>query len=165
MEVFATRPEYDPSHLTDGYDWPSLGPARVIDVGGAQGHVATELAKRFDNLDILIQDMDKVVENAGARIPVELRGKAKFMAHDIFAPQPPGARIIIQDTCMPEPGVVAWWKEKYLRAEDLNMGAIFNSHERTVDEWGALLASADSRFSLQRVIEPKLSALGIIEVM
>lgn len=44
------------------------------------------------------------------------------------------------------------------------MGAVFNSLERTVSEWKALLRNADPRFVLKQVIEPKGSALGIIEI-
>lgn len=51
------------------------------------------------------------------------------------------------------------------RAEDLTMGAIFNSKERTVSEWSALFKDADPRFVLKGVIEPKGSALGILEVV
>lgn len=45
------------------------------------------------------------------------------------------------------------------------MTAIFNSQERTIDEWTALLTHADTRFVLKGVIEPKGSALGIMEVV
>lgn len=51
------------------------------------------------------------------------------------------------------------------RAEDLNMAAIFNSRERTVHEWKALFQEADPRFVLHKVIEPRGSALGILEVV
>lgn len=50
------------------------------------------------------------------------------------------------------------------RAVDLNMAAIFNSHERTVAQWKELLAGADARFSLQEVVSPPGSALSIIDV-
>ncbi|KAF4633293.1 hypothetical protein G7Y89_g4831 [Cudoniella acicularis] len=197
MEVFAARPEYDPLYIIDNYDWASLGPTQVVDVGGAQGHIAMSLARRFENLNILVQDMDKVVEKAELGVPEELKGRVRFMAHDFFAPQTiqadifffrwilhnwsdkycililraqipvlkRGTRLIIQESCMPEPGAVALWKEKDLRAEDLNMGAVFNSRERTVNEWAVLLKDADPRFVLKGVTEPKGSALGIIEVI
>lgn len=64
---------------------------------------------------------------------------------------------------MPEPGAVSARREEDLRAEDLNMGAIFNSRERTVHEWKELLTQADPRFELGRVSEPTGSALGILE--
>jgi hypothetical protein len=51
------------------------------------------------------------------------------------------------------------------REEDLNMGAIFNSKERTVNEWRALLISADPRFVLKGVTESEGLDLGILEVV
>ncbi|KAI0428313.1 hypothetical protein F5Y09DRAFT_343758 [Xylaria sp. FL1042] len=35
VKVFATRPEYDPIHIMNNFDWASLGQALVLDVGGA----------------------------------------------------------------------------------------------------------------------------------
>lgn len=44
------------------------------------------------------------------------------------------------------------------------MAAVFNSHERTVDQWKALLTLADSRFELRNVISPHGSALSLFDV-
>jgi hypothetical protein len=40
----------------------------------------------------------------------------------------------------------------------------FNSYDRHLDEWKALLAAADQRFVLRRVIESNESNLSILEV-
>ena len=40
----------------------------------------------------------------------------------------------------------------------------FNSYDRHLDEWKALLAAADKRFVLHRVYVPENSMLGIIEI-
>lgn len=45
------------------------------------------------------------------------------------------------------------------------MASVFNSRERTADEWEKLLAAADPRFVMLKVIRPKGSALQIIEVV
>ena len=45
------------------------------------------------------------------------------------------------------------------------MGAVFNSRERTLADWKVLLKEADTRFLLMNVIEPKGSALGILEIV
>ncbi|ROV87601.1 hypothetical protein VSDG_09604 [Cytospora chrysosperma] len=73
------------------------------------------------------------------------------------------ARLIIQETIMPEPGTVALWKEKNTRATDINMAAAFNGQERTESELESLIKQVDSRFNLCRVIEPPGSALGMLE--
>lgn len=146
MQVFTDRPQFNLSYVTDSYDWASLGDAQVVDVGGSSGHVSLALAKKFNNLSMTVQDMEKVVEHA--TVPEEFQGRVKFMAHDILAQQPVrgadvyylrwilhnwsdkycmvilralvpalkrGAKVIINETLMPEPGAVALWKEKNLR--------------------------------------------------
>ncbi|KAK8102241.1 hypothetical protein PG984_015387 [Apiospora sp. TS-2023a] len=75
-----------------------------------------------------------------------------------------GSRVLIQDFYMPKPGEVALWKEKDARAMDLNMTATFNGLERTADDWNALFQAADPRFVLQKIIQPKGSALSLIDV-
>ncbi|KAI1179308.1 S-adenosyl-L-methionine-dependent methyltransferase [Nemania sp. FL0916] len=75
----------------------------------------------------------------------------------------PGARVIIQDMIMPEPGTVALWKEKELRATDLTVASVFNAKERTVADFTALFEEVDPSFTLGRVIEPPGSALGMLE--
>lgn len=49
------------------------------------------------------------------------------------------------------------------RSFDLGMTASFASHERSLDEWKALLALVDPRFVFQKVNESDDSALAIIE--
>lgn len=139
--------EYNASHVVSNYDWKSLGPVKMVDVGGGAGHVTMELAQNFPNLSVVVQDMAEMVEEAKANIPAELKDRFEFMVSDMFAPQPvqadvyffrwifhnwtdkycalilralipalkPGARIIINETCMPEPGAISYWREKYLR--------------------------------------------------
>jgi hypothetical protein len=47
---------------------------------------------------------------------------------------------------------------------DLTMGAVFNAQERTVSDWRRILQEADSGFVLQGVVQPKGSALALIDV-
>ncbi|KAI0148064.1 sterigmatocystin 8-O-methyltransferase [Hypoxylon sp. NC0597] len=106
MAVWASRPDYAPSHAVNGYDWAALSSSfaafdpsrqriRVVDVGGAQGHVAVALARRFPHLEVVVQDMDKVIEGADAKLPQDLKndGRVRFMAHDLFSPQPISSRV------------------------------------------------------------------------
>ncbi|KAI2601754.1 sterigmatocystin 8-O-methyltransferase [Hypoxylon sp. NC1633] len=107
MAIWASRPDYAPSHAVNGYDWAALSRVffsasdsttqriRVVDVGGAQGHVAVALARQFPHLEVVVQDMDKVIQGAEAGLPQDLKndGRVRFMAHDLFAPQPISARV------------------------------------------------------------------------
>ena len=54
----------------------------------------------------------------------------------------PGARVVINELCLPEPGEVNAFDERLIRGLDLCMLAMFNSKERTVEEWKGLLTSA-----------------------
>lgn len=45
------------------------------------------------------------------------------------------------------------------------MAAVFNSQERTLQDWKTLLLEANPRFVINATKEPKGSALGIIEVV
>ncbi|KAI2463102.1 S-adenosyl-L-methionine-dependent methyltransferase [Annulohypoxylon bovei var. microspora] len=192
MEIFSRRPQFNLLYITNNYDWKSLGQAQVIDIG-SQGQVSMTLAREFSNLELIAQDMGKVVD---AAFPEELRNRVQFITHDLFAQQPykgadvyslrwvfhtwsdkyctqilralipalkPGARVIVQETLMPEPGAIATWKEKNMRATDLNMAAAFNAQERTVTELKSLFERVDSGFELRNVIEPAGSAFGILE--
>jgi hypothetical protein len=145
MKAYMTDPSYDVKYLLDNYDWASLGEAKVVDIGGSQGHVAVELARRFRGLSITVQDMEMSI--LGSSVPFEVKDRVKFMAHNFFMPQTvsadvyffrwimhnwsdkycirmlkalipelkPGARIVIQDSCMPEPGTGPLWRERDLR--------------------------------------------------
>lgn len=146
MKVFSDSPQFDLAYTTDHYDWKSLGKAQVIDVGGSSGHVSLALARKFSNLSLIVQDMEKMISDS--LVPEDVRGQVSFMAHDIFSPQAvkgadvyylrwilhnwsdkycglilrallpalkPGARVIVHEVLMPEPGASALWKEKYLR--------------------------------------------------
>lgn len=147
MKAYMLMQEYNASHVVNNYDWESLGPVKMVDVGGGTGHVTMELVRHFPNLSVIVQDMENMVEEANTIIPAELKDRFKFMVQDMFAPQSveadvyffrwifhnwsekyctsilkalipalkPGARIIINETCMPEPGGISHWREKYLR--------------------------------------------------
>lgn len=144
MKVMTSKPEFDACYGTDFYDWASLGTARVVDVGGGNGHFALTLAKRYPRLDVVVQDMAKVVENATSG---DLRERVRFMAHNLFDAQTiaadvfffrwifhnwsdryciqilraqlpalkKGARLVVQESFMPASGSVSQCKERDLR--------------------------------------------------
>ncbi|KAF2248979.1 sterigmatocystin 8-O-methyltransferase [Trematosphaeria pertusa] len=74
-----------------------------------------------------------------------------------------GARILVQDGCLPDPGVLPSWRETDLRDMDLLMGTYFNAWERDADEWRELFMKADSRFEFIGITRPLGSALALVE--
>ncbi|UKZ91600.1 uncharacterized protein TrAFT101_006575 [Trichoderma asperellum] len=61
----------------------------------------------------------------------------------------PGARIIINDIVLPDPGVVSRLEEKSIRTMDVLMKAVCNSREREMDDWRSLFEQADKRYRWQ----------------
>ncbi|KAI1371154.1 S-adenosyl-L-methionine-dependent methyltransferase [Hypoxylon crocopeplum] len=76
-----------------------------------------------------------------------------------------GARILINDICLSAPGSVPAHLEYDMRCHDLGMRALFNSQERDLQEWKALLAAADRRFVFQGISQVPRSALAVIEAI
>ncbi|PBP15774.1 S-adenosyl-L-methionine-dependent methyltransferase [Diplocarpon rosae] len=57
-----------------------------------------------------------------------------------------GARVVINDYCLPEPGVEGEWDERVMRTMDLVMLTLLNAQERTEGEFRELFAQVDGRF-------------------
>ncbi|KAI0405960.1 sterigmatocystin 8-O-methyltransferase [Xylaria palmicola] len=74
------------------------------------------------------------------------------------------ARLLIMDTVMPAPGRAPRAVERVVRVRDMTMLQVFNSHERDLDQWRALLLAADGRLRLRQVIAPFGSAMSLLEV-
>ncbi|KAK3390613.1 O-methyltransferase-domain-containing protein [Podospora didyma] len=75
------------------------------------------------------------------------------------------SKLIIMDTVLPAPNRgVPSTVERIVRVRDLTMMQVFNSRERDLDQWRALLAEADGRLRLRRVMEPFGSAMSLLEV-
>ncbi|KAI1324373.1 sterigmatocystin 8-O-methyltransferase [Xylariaceae sp. FL0255] len=179
------------------YDWASLGNVQIVNVGGQRGSVAMDLASKFENLKLLVQDSAMVIEGADSAVPSDLKERVSFMKHELFAEQTvqadvyffrmvlrswgdkyavnilkaqipalkPGAKILIQDACMPGPDSDSpLWRERVMRSVDMALKFYFNSYERHLDEWKSLLAAADKRFVLHKVHETMESQLSVLEV-
>ncbi|KAL2269640.1 hypothetical protein VTJ83DRAFT_1824 [Remersonia thermophila] len=77
----------------------------------------------------------------------------------------PGARIIINDHCLREPGQENPWDERVMRRMDVVMLALLNAQERTEEEFKALFAAAHEGFVFQGVRRAKGCRMSIIEAV
>ena len=76
-----------------------------------------------------------------------------------------GARIVINDNVLPEPGVLPIWREERLRSMDLTMLELQNSREREMEDWATLFRDADERFDFQGGKQPAGSNLWILDAI
>ena len=76
-----------------------------------------------------------------------------------------GSRIIIMDTLLPRPGTAPAVQESLLRAREMTMLQTFNSTERDMDDWKAVLKHADSRLQIANVVQPLGSMMAVLEVI
>ncbi|KAF2969065.1 hypothetical protein GQX73_g4493 [Xylaria multiplex] len=73
-----------------------------------------------------------------------------------------GAKIVINDNILPQPGMLSQWQEDRLRSMDLTMTEIQSSYEREVDDWAKLFRDASPRFAFQGAKQPYGSNLGFM---
>lgn len=74
-----------------------------------------------------------------------------------------GARIVVNDGGLPEPGTVGYVEERSMRTLDLFMQVTVNAREREVGDWRELLARADERFRFKRAWKPEGAVMWFIE--
>ncbi|KAJ6043153.1 uncharacterized protein N7446_001349 [Penicillium canescens] len=88
----------------------------------------------------------------------------KILSHLAAALIRLGGRILVMDTVLPNPGSAPVSEEALLRVRDMTMMQTFNSHERGMEEWEALVQAADSTLKIIRAIQPVGSAMTILEI-
>ena len=89
----------------------------------------------------------------------------KILRHIVAAMIKAESRLLIMDTVLPMPGTVPVSVERIVRVRDLTMMQAFNSKERELEDWKALLAAADSRLRLVNVVQPFGSNMSVLEVV
>jgi 6-hydroxytryprostatin B O-methyltransferase len=76
-----------------------------------------------------------------------------------------GSRIIVMDGVMPEPGETSNFVLRMNTSMDLQMMAAFNAKERRKEDWINLFREADKRLVVKQFLQPRGSALTLIEVV
>lgn len=69
------------------FDWNSLGPAILVDVGGGYGHKAVSIARTAPQLRCVVQDLEGTIKSAPA-LPQDVCDRFTFQVYDFFTPQP-----------------------------------------------------------------------------
>ncbi|KAF4633016.1 hypothetical protein G7Y89_g5105 [Cudoniella acicularis] len=192
MQFFSSGEGYGVETLVDGYPWAKLGNGTVVDVGGANGFASAAISRAFPNLKFIVQDIrmveDTKVDYPGTNIewmvhdyftPQPVVGADvylyRFVFHNVYdekaidtlrAAVPalkPGAKILINDEILPEPGKVRWRDERAIRALDAIMLACMSGRERVESDWEALFKKADERYKFLGATPVPGSRLWLIE--
>ncbi|KAH6604131.1 o-methyltransferase [Trichoderma cornu-damae] len=77
----------------------------------------------------------------------------------------PGARVVINDYCIRDPGSENPWDEKLMRNMDMIMGTLFNAQEREEWEFCELFKAADPRFEFKGVQRVENCKMSVIEAV
>ncbi|TFB00934.1 O-methyltransferase gsfB [Trichoderma ghanense] len=202
MHSFSFGEGYEVSYLVDNYDLSEVNERGgiFIDIGGSHGFVSVELAKRWNNMKFIVEDLPKTIETAPQPICDDkaVADRISLRAHDFFQEQPvkgadvyffrwilhnhskpyavtilrnlipalkPGARVVINDYCIREPGSENSWDEKLLRNMDMIMGALLNAQEREEREFRELFEAADPRFKFKGVQRVDGCKMSVIEAV
>ncbi|KAL4756869.1 O-methyltransferase-domain-containing protein [Aspergillus foveolatus] len=92
-------------------------------------------------------------------------GSVRILSRIVKAMEPNKAKssLVIMDSVLPLPGQLPATQERLLRLRDLTMRQVFNSRERTPEEWSALMARVDPALKLVKTTKPPGSVLSIME--
>ncbi|THV55936.1 hypothetical protein BGAL_0002g00920 [Botrytis galanthina] len=169
MKAWTEGTGYDLQYLIDNYSWKEVGNdlPPVIEAGAKT--VPSELS---DKIEFMAYDFlkEQPVENADIYL-------FRWIFHNwsdkyciqILRNQIPalkkGARIVINDNVLPEPGTLPRWREERLRSMDLTMLELQNSRERELEDWAKLFKDADPRFTFKGGKQPAGSNLWILEAV
>ncbi|KAH7153612.1 S-adenosyl-L-methionine-dependent methyltransferase [Dactylonectria macrodidyma] len=75
----------------------------------------------------------------------------------------PGAKVILNDGGLPEPGTAGYMEEKAMRTLDMFMQVTVNAREREPDDWRELFKRADERYKIVDVWKPEKSRMWMVE--
>ncbi|KAL9093920.1 MAG: hypothetical protein Q9165_003843 [Trypethelium subeluteriae] len=73
------------------------------------------------------------------------------------------SRMLINDSVVPLPGTVPLLQEKYIRDADMMMMSMFNSLERTLEDWESLFTEVDPNLRIINITKPEAGTLSMIE--
>lgn len=93
MASFTKGMNHDTTALTKGYDWSSIDAkgGTLVDLGGANGHVAVAVARVCPKMHCIVQEIPEVVAKAKYELPDDVTDRVSMVAHDFFRPQPTSA--------------------------------------------------------------------------
>jgi len=191
MEMISEGEGWEDSYLVEHFPWGEFGSGTVVDIGGSNGHASVAIAEAFPKLNFVVQDLHtegkKAPEHLEGRFtfmdydmltPQPIKDADAYFWRVVLHNHPdavvvealrslipalkPGAKILIQDSGLGNPGENRPTDEKYERLMDILMMALFSGKERGLEAWKALFEQADSRFEWNGGSKPAGSRLWIM---
>ncbi|GMF77471.1 unnamed protein product [Aspergillus oryzae] len=157
---------FDVSHTVTGYPWADIGEGTVVDVKETKAAVPQHLKPRV-RLEVhdLLKPQTVVADVYFFRWV--FHGFAEKYAIQVLRALIPvlkkGAKVVINDGVIPEPGTVPWMEYRSIRCMDLLGMAVNNTGERALDDWIGLFEAADPRFKFLNAWKPPKSTIWFIE--
>ncbi|KAF5863999.1 hypothetical protein ETB97_008934 [Aspergillus alliaceus] len=87
MALITSGGAHDVSYVLKGFAWEEIGAGIVMDVGGADGFVAINLAESYPDMTVIVEDNLKLKDSAEANIPSHLKSRVLYLPHSFFKPQ------------------------------------------------------------------------------
>lgn len=142
MSTYSTGKGYELSHIVNGYPWANV-PGTVVDVGGSHGDASFAVARDFPKLKFVVQDLPEAISASSNMTPQvkfmahdffteqPIKNADVYMFRWIFhnwsddycirilraliPALKSGARILINEYCLPEPNTLPRETEKHMR--------------------------------------------------
>lgn len=179
----------------DLFRWEEQQNALVIDIGGGDGHSAVEAATKNSELHFIVQDLEENRSKAEDCIPLALRKRVLFQAHDFFTVQ---RQILRRPVTFYMRWILHDWPDDrcveiltqllpllaqagsrllvheyllshlaHVRAMDMTMLTFFNSGagERSLAGFEALFRQVDPRIRIVKVMDTDEWGMRILEVV
>ncbi|KAK4500110.1 hypothetical protein PRZ48_008296 [Zasmidium cellare] len=166
----------------------------VVDVGGSGGYCMRAVAAVNPGIKCIVQDIEsglgdyKSTDSFDGRITFAVHDffspqtcvadvyLLRWILHDYpdhaaarilrcqVSALKPGAKVLVMDSILPNPGEKTKAEEKDARLSDIGMWALLNGRERDLDAWTKLFSMADPRLKLVSAVTPEGSALAVMEL-
>ena len=145
VAVFGAKPGFAHKHVVEGYDWATAGNGLLVDVGGGHGSLSKAIAEHCPDIRCIVQDRPDVIVTAEVPPALADRLKFVahdfFMEQSVSADVyllrwilhnwsdkyaikilknlvpalKPGAKVVVIEMCLPEPGVNSPFEERQAR--------------------------------------------------
>ncbi|KAL4863679.1 O-methyltransferase-domain-containing protein [Aspergillus spectabilis] len=184
-------PRVSPAHVVSAFAWSTLDGGTVVNVGGGTGHISKAIAVHYPKIKFIVQDLYRGFQAPPAQnrgqiefqshdffSPQAVRADAflfRYIFHNwsdadvvriIQALKPAlqeGTRLLVIEY-LPRLGTgTGDFEEKTFRTRDMQMLALMNGKERSLDDYIQLVARADPMFSFVASNTPPGSSMTVLD--